>query len=504
LIGRRSLLVLAVRLVSSFLGFIGLFLITNYLGPDVYGAIVYVLSLLAAFNAFSDLGFNQAHIKKVSEGQDIRDCVSTFIVIKLALTGLLVVVTIVSLVVWTQLLGGSLEGEAEDLVILFTLYYVFYNLSSIVTTTYYGTMEIAKAQVIALADPIIKIPLIALIALGGGSAVQLAYAYVAAGIAITVVAFIFLLRDRIKWTRPTLFRAYILFAIPLALVTVVGTVAGSVDKIMIGYFDSNEAVAFYSSSQLFLSVVALVGVSVATLTYPSFSKSHTDGDVSEIKRASLTAERYLSMFGMPITALLVLFPTEIAVALFGPEFAPAGEPMRWLAIGMFLTLINAVHSSQINAVNRPDITAKLIFLHFFVLVPLLILLVPSSFFGLQCLGLSYNGAALASMITSIVVFVATRWIVRKLTGTRSNPRLLLHLASAVITGGVLVVLEQYLPMDNWMILLAYVFMALAIFAGILYVMKELTKEDVRYFMDIFNIRKMWRYSVDEVSGKSRK
>jgi O-antigen/teichoic acid export membrane protein len=85
-----------------------------------------------------------------------------------------------------------------------------------------------------------------------------------------VVEFLFIARDKISWTRPTQFRPYLVFAIPLAVVTIAATAAGTIDKIMIGYYDSNEAVAYYASSQLFLGVIGMVGVSVATLTYPSF------------------------------------------------------------------------------------------------------------------------------------------------------------------------------------------------------------------------------------------
>ncbi len=221
MIGRRALLVLAVRLVTAFLSFLGLYFITNYLGAEIYGTLAFTLSLVAAFNAFADFGFNQAHIKKLSEGHDITDCVSTFIAIKVALTGITVLITFVSIAAWTIFFEGSLNSEEGILVILFVLYYVFYDLASIAIVTYYGKLEIAKAQIIILADPLIRVPLIIIIAVGGGGVIQLASAYVISGILIVLVAFVFLLRDGSIGRRWILIRPYFHFALPLALVTVV-------------------------------------------------------------------------------------------------------------------------------------------------------------------------------------------------------------------------------------------------------------------------------------------
>ena len=504
LIGQRSLLLLILRLASSFLGFLGLFLITNFLGAAVYGSIAFVFSLLAAFSSFCDLGFNQAHIKKLSEGQDEEGCLSTFIIVKLALTGIMVLVTAISLLTWIYLMGGSIDAEAENLIVLFMLYNIFLSFSSIVTTTYYAKMEIVKTQIVILTENFARIIMISIVVFGGGGAIQVALAYVLASIAMMVVALVLLLRDKFRWKKPTFFRTYVKFALPLAFVAIVTTISANIDKIIIGFYYSNEAVAYYSSSQVFINSIAVVGASVAALTYPSFSSWHSQGKIEGIRLSTLMAERYLFMFGLPITLLFILFPSEIAVALFGSEFAPAGETMRWLSIAMFLILINTVHTSQVNAVNRPDLTAKLTFLQFFVFLILLVLLVPDSFLGLGGLGLSYLGAALASMISALVLFVATRFVVKKLTGTSFNPRLLLHLFAAAVTAVILLLFDQLVPIDNLMILLLYVILSLELFALALYMLRELTSEDFRYLEEVFNPSKLWRYSFDEMKGKDKK
>ena len=81
---------------------------------------------------------------------------------------------------------------------------------------------------------------------------DLAYAYVTAAIGVLLVSAFILKRNNIKWTKPTMFRSYFKFALPLLLIAIAGAVLANLDKILIGYFDSPGNVAYYSSAQTLL------------------------------------------------------------------------------------------------------------------------------------------------------------------------------------------------------------------------------------------------------------
>jgi len=164
MIARRSLLIVISTLLSSVFALVGILAMTNYLGKDVYGNISWVLATLATLNTVSDLGFGNAHIKRISEGQDERDCFSTFIVIKIALIALMVVFVLSMFLLWNDVLGGGMSPSTWNLVLLFVLYYIMYDLSTIVTVTFTAKMETAKSQIVALVDPLVRVPLIIFIA----------------------------------------------------------------------------------------------------------------------------------------------------------------------------------------------------------------------------------------------------------------------------------------------------------------------------------------------------
>jgi len=503
LIGRRSLIILVAKLISSGLAFIGLFFITRYIGADSYGSVSWTMSLLAMFFAFSDLGFGSAHIKRLSEQQDINDCISTYTVISFSLTAVCVAVTAVSVAIWVFLLGGSLTSQTADLIVIFILYQVLYDVATIAIMTYTGTLETFKSQLITLADPFIRVPLVIFVAFAAPGAMTLAYTYVIAALGVAVTALLFLHRDRFKWQRPTLYRSYLKFAAPLILVTIIGTVSGYLATVLIGFYGPKSDVAFYTSSLVLMSVVGLIASAVATLTYPSFSRLHTTGDTQEIRTLTFQAERYLAMFSFPVVAVMVIFATPVASILLGTSFAPAGLSLQFLAVASLLGLISQVHASQILAVNRPDMTARLTILSFVVYIPLLLILVPDNIFGVQMFDLSYVGAAIASMITAIVNVIALRWVVYKLTKTGFNPRLTIQIFALLVTSGVLILLNDFHHVSGFLWLVLYSGVSLAVFFGILVAFKEFTRKDLDYFLELLNIRKMLRYIREEVRNEER-
>jgi O-antigen/teichoic acid export membrane protein len=500
MIARRSLLILISTFVSSILSLVAILVMTNYLGPNVYGSLSWVIATLTTLNIVSDLGFGNAHIKRISEGQDERDCFSTYLVIKIILIMIMAISTLSSLLIWNNVLGGKMSPETLNLAILFILYFVMYDLSTIVTYTFTAKMQTTKSQIVALVDPFIRVPLLIFVSLNH-MADSLVYAYVFAAMGVLLVSLFLLNRGEIKWKKPTLFRSYIKFALPLSLIAIAGAMTANLDKVLIGYFDSLGNVAYYSSAQSLLTTLAIIGTSVSTIAFPSFSKLHKDGDFGSIREVTYAAERYISMITIPVVTFIIIFPTEVSVTIFGSQFAPGGDTMRFLAITLGLTLLNQVYDSQILGVNRPDISAKIILGFFLLNAILLLLFVPKELFGMKMLGMSYTGAAIASALTEAVVFVATRLIVNKLTNTSGNPRILRHILAGVIAGAVIILLSRFYLLSGIIALAIFAVVTLVAFFFSLVLLREFTRADVNYFLDLANPSKMLSYMGDEMRSK---
>lgn len=487
-------------MAASALAFIGLLFITNYLGRDVYGSVVWILSLVASFNAISDLGFTNAHIKRISEGQDMDDCISTYAVIKLALTGAMVVITLVSIFLWTEMLGNTLDQVSAQLISIFILYYVFLDISSIATNTFLAKIEMAKMPLVIIIDPLVRVPLIILVCVSSMGVLEVGVTYAISALAVAIVALLLLFRDRVKWRRPTLIRSYARFALPLALIAVISVLSTYVDKLLLGSFYSDGDVGLYTAPQVFLATFAIVSTAISTLTFPSFSKLHSEGKLKEIRELTRQAERYIMMIALPITILIIMFPKEICVALYGSDFAGGGEVIGIMAVTNLILMMNSVDSSQIIAVNRPGISASITVIMFIVNLGALLLLVPdSSFIGFG-LGLSYVGASIALLIGRVVTYIITRYTVWRLTGTTLDPRLGYQFVAGLAVVVILFCLSYVFDITTWYWLIAYVLIALGTFIGTLAALKEFTRKDLQYLLDMANPKEMAGYIKSELKG----
>ena len=501
MLARKSLLILISRLASQALSFIALLFVWKYLSPDVYGGIAFSLSLVAMFNCISDLGFNSAVVKRISEGEDYDDCVSTFATIKLGLTGLMVAATLLSVFFYEFVIGKRLTDTNISLILIFIGYYVFYDLAGIALYTFDAKMQSAKSLAIYLADPIVRVPFVILVAMNRMSIYDYALTYLIGSISIFLVAMYLLTKARIKWKRPTLYRKFMTFAAPLALASIFTVAWNNITPFVLGVFGSNVDVSYYASANTLMGILATVGAAVGTITFPLFSQYYAEGRLDQIKAKTYEAERYIGLIILPIVLILVLFPYTVADIIFTVKNHSAGGPLQMLAIITTLGLLNQAYSSQFFAVNRTDINLKLTLISLVLNTALLVVLVPTSIMGIKLLGFTYMGAVYAGLITSVIIFIITRYLVKKLTQTSSNPRILYQLAAILLTGIILYVLSTIYEPTRWYDMVIFTLLSFGLFFGFLYLMKDFTKKDMNYLLEIADIKEMWQYIKMELRGK---
>ena len=68
MIARRSLLIVTTQLFTRFIGWIALIILAKVWGnfaPEALGTIGFAMAFVSVFTFISDLGFSQAHVKRV-------------------------------------------------------------------------------------------------------------------------------------------------------------------------------------------------------------------------------------------------------------------------------------------------------------------------------------------------------------------------------------------------------------------------------------------------------
>ncbi len=537
MMARKSVLIVISQFLMQFIGWIGLAVIAKLWGgfaPEVLGVIGFAMSFLAIFNIIADLGFSQAHIKRISEGKDLGTCIGTYIAIKISLLALMVTVVFTSIFIWkTVFQGGFQDATTESTLFVFLLYYIFLNLLSIPINTFTGTREIAKRQIPGIFGRVIKIPLTIIVVLAGVSIVDispvidwpqvlqplqrfiadhaigsLAMTYVFDMMIVFFVGIWLLRKYPIKKPSWELFKSYFSFALPILLFSVIGVISLNADKIMIGYFWTSVEVGYYFTMQQILEIIIVLYVAVSIVLLPTISQYHSLKNLEKIKITTHLAERYISMIMIPPIVVFIVLVNPVINIMLDSSFLPAASVLITLSIYTFIFSISRPYASLIGGMNRPGISTKIGLLICLINIPLNYLFIPKSGL-LSSIGINGpTGAALATVISTLVGFFGLRYAAKKLSGVKL---LQTHTPRHIIAGLIMGLFLYYLafqtllfPRIHWYHLLMFAGLGLGVYLGILFLLKEFNKQDLHFYLNILHPKEMIKYISSELKNKPKK
>lgn len=507
LIARKSFLIFLNLVAGSILGYVALFFILRYMGAEDYGIVGFGLAFVGLFAFISDLGFNRAHIKRVSEGGDLEKCIGTFFLIKLVLIAIMVGFVLFSIFLWKVVLGRGFEtSEHERVIYLFILYYAILSLSAVPLATFSARRETAKQQLPALLEPFIRVPLSIIIALGALGVFALAGSYVIGVAALFITAIILFRGFPFGKFDSKIFRNYFKFAFPTWVSSTIAIISVNVDKVMLQLFWNATIVGYYFAVQKLTAFLMFVSTSVTVLLFPTLSKHHSKGEYEETRRLTKAAERYVSLIVMPCAVLLIVFSRPI-LYLFSADVAEnASTTLQIMTICTVILCFYVIFMNQILAVDRPDLCAKIGISMAGINIALNMILIPKDIksIGINLFGMGAEGAALATAISGAIGLIACKIITRRLTGTKWNPRILLHLGGVIIMGTVLYYLNSVISIVRWYEVGGACLLGIGIYLAFLSLLKEFTRDDLRLFLNILNPKEMKRYVISELRGKEKK
>ena len=530
MIARKATLITFTQFFARFLGWIGLVVMAKLwdgFAPYAFGVIGFAMSFLGMFNILADLGFYQAHVKRISEGKDLGRCIGTYAFIKILLTGFMVAVVLVSIFVWKSVLHrGFTDATTESVIYVLLIYYVFANLYKIPVSTFEGRREIAKRQFVSLFENLIKVPLEIMVATAGvciaGYCVSppflwpsllrnlqsfisrhvlgsYAMSYVLGAFVTLSVGLYLLSRYPLRKPSFEMLKSYFSFALPIMLISIISVISVNIDKVMIGYFWTSKEVGYYFSVQQILQVITIISTSVGMVLFPTISGYHANRDFGRIKRDTIKAERYISMFVVPVAAVIIAFSRPLINIILSSSFLPAAPVLIVLTVYAFVSSLNIPYSSLIKGINRPDIGAKIgmgmciaNILFNYLFIPREGLLSPIGING-------PTGASFATLCSALLGFFSFRIISRKLAGIEMfRFHLVKHVVSGIATAGVLYLIEKSFPSMRWYYLVGFSLFGVVIYLGLLALMREFKKEDLRFLLEVVSPKGMFRYIREEI------
>ena len=462
------------QLLAALMAFASMMVMSRYVANE-YGVMMWGLALVSLVNTVADLGFNSANLKFIAkEGYDRQACFSTFIVVKLILTAIMILITLVTLFVMKA--SGSISEEAVIVCLIFIIYQVISNFQFAVYYTLDGLQMSGKSSYLTIIECSIRNIVLVVMAFAYVDAITLSTAYVIGTAVSGVVSFILIWREGLRFVKPIYLKEYSTFAMPLAAALILTSVVTNLDKVILGLSYESIEVTFYSTAVGLIASFTSVGISLNTVLLPHLS--HTMDDSKHTERTIWGLERMMCILLLPFVAFFIAYGKEIATVLFGDHMTPAGAEISILAVYIIPFVFAGIMTQVLYATNKGNAYLRASVILCVSAVLGFLMLIPDT--GVLPFDFSYggNGAAVSVVIAYTLFFLVLSYMVKRYTGFRIYPRIWKIAVAFAIALALLYCLDYFVGVHGLIMLAIGGIMGEIVFLALLIAMRELKAKHI--------------------------
>ena len=510
---RKIALLFGAENINAIIGWIALLFVARRMGAEAIGEFSYAMSLVGGFTFIAFFGFRMAHIKRISEGLDLGKCIGTFLSIRLFLISFMLLVFASFYWIWTVFLEKEFyDIKTPNLLLFVLLYYIIFLAIGVVRATFSGLEQSAKVAIPNVVGTTIRSILFiyaAFLVSSEAISPERGVLWLAAseiiGILIISIISLWYFRDYpiSKPDRET-FNSYKLFAFPVAAASIFGVLKQYLDKIFIGIFWAATDVGLYFGVQRIAIFIGTMALAIEEMLLPSVSKLHSKSGNKEIKSLIYDTERYVAMVCIPIVAMTVVWSSEIIEVFISREFLPATRILQLLALAALIRVVNRPWSIALRGSDRPDLTSMINIFSSVINILLMLILVPKEIphLGLSNLpGLGGEGAALAVLISEIVLSISLRIMCYSYLELKPQIHFFVQIFFAIIVGLGMWQIQMTVDVDRWYELFLFSALGGFLYIFVLAAAGAFTMKDFQFFWNTMNPKAMTSYIGDELKRK---
>ncbi len=177
------------------------------------------------------------------------------------------------------------------------------------------------------------------------------------------------------------------------------------DTVLLGFLSTTQAVGLYTSAVKLIRITLPFVTAMGTILMPGIAKSFSVNDMGEIKKLLDSSFKFLTFFTLPVCVGIAILSPELIFIFSGKDFLEATVSMQILSLlpllvgfGHFFHLQVLIPAGRNKEVFISMVAGVIVFLILnFLLVPMF----------------SQTGAAIANIITEVVVTVCYFFFTRK-------------------------------------------------------------------------------------------
>ncbi len=348
-LGQTSIIYLVFSIFSSLIGFLATIYFTRTLGEETYGYFAITLAVVSWLGIIKSLGFGQAIVKRMSEGEEPHKYFTTGLIIKAAFT----ISVAAGVFVFSDVINDYVGQSVAGFVILLLLASIF---SSLVNAALNGTHRVhIYAPLQTGKEAFRAIAMITLVFAGW----ELAGMLLGRAIGTVAIAAVGFWIVRPKFSVPN--RHHFIRLFNFAKYSWLGSMRKKsfqdADILVLGFFVSAGSTGIYAVAYTLAKFLDIFGSAIRSTLFPEMSKQSANQNRDMI--ATLTDDA-LSFAG------LFLIPGVIGAAILGDRlmlvYGPRFDAGHWILVILLVGLIVYTYTKQLlntlNAIDRPDLAFR--------------------------------------------------------------------------------------------------------------------------------------------------
>ncbi|MEO0143272.1 MAG: oligosaccharide flippase family protein [candidate division WOR-3 bacterium] len=492
---QKLILGYSTKMIVQFISVIAGIIVARIAGPTILGIVAFGMSFVSMFLFFADLGTGSAHIKLVSEGRELGDCIKTYTVIKSLLTVLFALIVISFLVVKIYILKIQFESSIYlSVIIIWLCTNIIGQFLYIPISTFIALTQQARQDIPNLIQTIATQALRIISVFLKPSAIYLSLANLAGTIIISPFYLrLFRTYPKGKFDK-NLANDYLKIAKPMIVLHLYGFLTLYLDKVLLQYFSDSTQVGYYTAGFGIAGFMQAISLTTGPLFFPLFSSAVAQKDYQYVNQTIDKFEHFAFLFITPAIIYLMLNSKIIIKILLGNNYLASWVVLFWTLAGTFFIIINQHYGNLLVGANFFTECAYINLLGILSFVLLNIFFVSPKFLNLKA-----EGTAVAFAVNSLFIGILFRVFVSKLVKPvfpwRGGKYIIFILLNFFFFFG----LSRYFAIETNLIrTLIFFFAYFGITYPIFYLTRLMSRQDLNRALRIFDISALLKYIRSEL------
>lgn len=443
----------------------------RYLGVSNYGILGFAVSVSGILAIIDDLGIS-AHIVRhvATDNESAPKYLGNIIPFKVILGVINLIVTPIILVLL------KLDTYTIFITLLFTIEIIFKSY----TNSLFGVFQaFEKGKYQGIGNILMNIStfLFILISIYADlGLVGISISYILANLLSFIYTYYVLNRHIVKpkyeldWE---FCKKITLFSLPFAVTGILYTIYYSIDLVMLTKLVGNYANGIYNATYKLISVLTLFYSVYTAVIFPVMSKFFKN-DKKLLIISYEKSIKYLMLAIIPIATGTVLYSLDIIQLIYGHQYDQAASVLSILIWTVCLLFISGASNTLLNASHKETTVTKIYAIAAIFNIILNFIMIPY---------LSYNGAAITTVLSEVLIVVLQTYAIRKL-GHKANKKLYLDLTRIIIGSAVMGIALYFLNLDMWIAIPV----GIIIYFAVVYLLRLFDDDD--------------KYVIKEILGKN--